>query len=77
MLYNNALRDYNGGKNDLADQEFNDYIKYYPEHRSGRKFVFLSGRNPISRPAIIKKAVTSYDLVLQNFPSGTRPPRLN
>ena len=30
VLYNNALRDYNGGKNDLATQEFSDYIKFYP-----------------------------------------------
>src|ERR1700740_2370262 len=29
VLYNNALRDYNGGKNDLASQEFGDYLKYY------------------------------------------------
>ena len=31
VLYNNALRDYNGGKNDLATQEFSDYVKYYPD----------------------------------------------
>jgi len=30
VLYNNGLRDYNGGKNDLAMQEFADYIKFYP-----------------------------------------------
>jgi len=30
VLYNNALRDYNGGKTDVATQEFNDYIKFYP-----------------------------------------------
>src|ERR1700728_5080076 len=30
VLYNNALRDYNGGKNDLALQEFSDYVKFYP-----------------------------------------------
>src|SRR5271165_2480565 len=30
VLYNNALRDYNGAKNDLAIQEFSDYIKFYP-----------------------------------------------
>ena len=30
VLYNNALRDYNGGKNDLASQEFSDYVKFYP-----------------------------------------------
>ena len=30
VLYNNALRDYQAGKNDLAVQEFSDYVKYYP-----------------------------------------------
>ena len=30
VLYNNALRDYNGGNNDLAKQEFGDYVKNYP-----------------------------------------------
>src|SRR5208283_4656768 len=30
VLYNNAVRDYNGAKNDLATQEFSDYIKFYP-----------------------------------------------
>src|SRR5437763_4959077 len=30
VLYNNALRDYNAAKYDLATQEFTDYIKYYP-----------------------------------------------
>src|SRR6202142_3894875 len=31
VLYNNALRDYQAGKNDLAAQEFGDYVKYYPD----------------------------------------------
>ncbi|MGB2837670.1 MAG: transporter, partial [Candidatus Sulfotelmatobacter sp.] len=30
VLYNNALRDYNGGNNDLATQEFSQYLKFYP-----------------------------------------------
>src|SRR5438132_13722362 len=30
VLYNNAIRDYNGAKNDIAAQEFSDYIKAYP-----------------------------------------------
>src|SRR5437588_4791307 len=30
VLYNNALREYNDNKNDLAVQEFSDYIKFYP-----------------------------------------------
>src|ERR1700693_2202500 len=30
VLYNNALRDYNAGNNDLAAQEFAQYVKAYP-----------------------------------------------
>src|SRR5947209_5090051 len=30
VLYNNALRDYNSGKYDLAAQEFAQYMKFYP-----------------------------------------------
>ena len=28
VLYNNGLRDYNAAKNDLAKQEFSDYVKF-------------------------------------------------
>ena len=43
MLYNNALRDYNGGKNDLATQEFNDYIKFYPNtDLAGNSYFYLA-----------------------------------
>ena len=58
VLYNNALRDYNGGKNDLATQEFNDYIKFYPEHRSWPEIPISIWRKFSSRLATIKNAVT-------------------
>jgi tol-pal system protein YbgF len=71
VLYNNALRDYNGGNNDLASQEFSDYIKFYPNtDLAGNAFFYLG---EISYKAgDFQKAVTNYDLVLQNFPSGTK-----
>ena len=47
VLYNNALRDYNGGKNDLAVQEFSDYVKFYPEHGPGRELLLLPWRDPV------------------------------
>ena len=31
LLYSNGLRDLNGRKYDLATQEFQDYLKYYPD----------------------------------------------
>src|SRR6266566_4136881 len=42
VLYNNALRDYNAAKNDLAAQEFADYVKYYPNtDLTGNSYFYL------------------------------------
>ena len=71
VLYNNALRDYNGGKNDLAIQEFNDYIKFYPNtDLAGNAYFYLAEIQ--FKAGDYQKAVASYDLVLQNFPSGNK-----
>ena len=71
MLYNNALRDYNGGNNDLATQEFNDYIKFYPNtDLAGNSYFYLAEIQ--FKAGDYQKAVTNYDLVLQNFPSGNK-----
>jgi tol-pal system protein YbgF len=71
VLYNNALRDYNGGKNDLAVQEFNDYIKFYPNtDLAGNSYFYLAEIE--FKAGDFKTAVTNYDLVLQNFPSGNK-----
>ena len=71
VLYNEGLRDYNGGKNDLAVQEFNDYIKFYPNtDLAGNAYFYLAEIQ--FKAADYKKAVANYDLVLQNFPSGNK-----
>src|SRR5271167_1040880 len=71
VLYNNALRDYNGGKNDLAVQEFNDYIKFYPNtDLAGNAYFYLAEVQ--FKTGDYAKAVASYDLVLQNFPGGNK-----
>lgn len=71
VLYNNALRDYNGGKPDLATQEFGDYIKFYPNtDLAGNAYFYLAELQ--FRAANYQKAVEQYDLVLQNFPSGNK-----
>lgn len=71
VLYANALRDYNGAKNDLAAQEFSDYIKFYPNtDLAGNSYFYLAELQ--FRAANYKQAVTNYDQVLQNFPSGTK-----
>ena len=71
VLYNNALRDYNGAKNDLAIQEFSDYIKFYPNtDLAGNAYFYLAEIQ--FKAGDYQKAVTNYDLVLQNFPSGNK-----
>jgi tol-pal system protein YbgF len=71
VLYNNALRDYNGGKNDLAAQEFTDYIKFYPDtDLAGNADFYLAEIE--YKAGDYQKAVANYDLVLQNFPSGNK-----
>jgi tol-pal system protein YbgF len=71
VLYNNALRDYNGGKNDLAVQEFNGYIKFYPNtDLAGNSYFYLAEIE--FKAGDFKTAATNYDLVLQNFPSGNK-----
>ncbi len=71
VLYNNALRDYNGAKNDVAVQEFNDYIKFYPNtDLAGNAYFYLAEIQ--FKAGDYQKAVASYDLVLQNFPSGNK-----
>jgi len=71
VLYNNALRDYNGAKNDLAIQEFSDYIKFYPNtDLAGNAYFYLAEIQ--FKAGDYPKAVANYDLVLQNFPSGNK-----
>jgi len=71
VLYNNALRDYNGDKNELAVQEFSDYIKYYPNTDLAGNCYFYLGEIQF-RQGNYQQAAQSYDQVLQNFPSGNK-----
>jgi tol-pal system protein YbgF len=71
VLYNNGLRDYNGAKNELASQEFSDYIKFYPNtDLAGNAYFYLAEIQ--YRSGNFQQAVQNYDLVLQNFGSGTK-----
>jgi tol-pal system protein YbgF len=71
VLYNNALRDYNGGKPDLASQEFSDYIKFYPNTDLAGNCYFYLGELQF-KGGNYQQAAQSYDQVLQNFPSGNK-----
>ena len=71
VLYNNALRDYQAGKNDLAAQEFGDYVKYYPNtDLAGNSNFYLADIQ--FHQGNYQAAAKSYDQVLQSFPDGNK-----
>lgn len=71
VLYNNGLRDYNAGKNDLAQQEFSDYIKFYPStDLAGNSYFYLA--ELYYKQGNFQEAVKNYEQVLQNFPTGNK-----
>src|SRR6266446_3153386 len=71
VLYNNALRDYQAGKNDLAAQEFADYVKYYPNtDLAGNSNFYLADIQ--FKQGNYQAAAKSYDQVLQSFPDGNK-----
>jgi tol-pal system protein YbgF len=73
VLYNNGLRDYNAAKNDLAKQEFSDYVKFYPNtDLAGNAYFYLA--ELAYKQGNFQEAVTNYEQVLQNFPTGTKAP---
>jgi len=71
LLYNNALRDFMGGKTDLATQEFSEYIKDYPNtDLAGNSYYYLGEIQ--FKQGNYQQAAQNYDLVLENFPSGNK-----
>ncbi len=73
MLYNNALRDYNAGNNDIAKQEFSDYLRFYPNtDLAGNSFFYLAEIE--FKQGDYQGAIKNYDQVLQNFPTGNKAP---
>src|SRR3954467_556179 len=71
VLYNNALRDYNGGNVDLAKQEFGDYVKNYPNtDLAGNAYFYLAELD--FKAGDYPSAIKGYDQVLQTFPDGSK-----
>ena len=71
VLYNNALRDFNGGNADLAKQEFGDYVKNYPNTDLAGNAYFYLGEMDF-KAGNYPQAVKEYDQVMQGFPDGTK-----
>lgn len=69
VLYSNALRDYMGGKFDLARQQFTDYLKYFPEADLASNSQFYLGEILFSQKDY-QQAVAEYDKVLEGYPKS-------
>lgn len=64
----NPLHDYDDGNNDLAAQEFSDYIKFYPNTELAEIAYFcLAGID--YKAGDFENAIANYDLLLQEFPN--------
>jgi len=68
-LYSNALRDYTGGKYDLARQQFLDYLKYFPENDLASNAQFYLGEIFFAQKQF-PEAIGEYDKVLDNYPKS-------
>jgi len=67
VLYSSALRDFTGGKYDLARQQFQDYLKYYPDTDLASNSQFYLGEI-LYREKKYREAITEYDKVLDDYP---------
>lgn len=70
-LYENALRDLQGGKNDLAMAGFLDYLKYFPETDLAGNAQFYVGEVHY-RKGEYDKAIDAYNKVLDNYPKNNK-----
>ena len=73
QLYENAVRDKNGGKYDLALQQFNDYLKYYPDTDMSPNSQFHLGDIYFAQ-GDLDSAFQAFDLVLEKYPDNNKTP---
>lgn len=69
--YQNALRDYQGGKPELAMEEFNKYLKYFPETENAPAAQYYIGYLYYNAKQY-DDAVKAFDAVLERFPENPK-----
>lgn len=70
-LYNAALGDFNAGKNELASQEFGQYLQVYGNTDLAGNAQFYLGEIQY-RQGNLQGAVVSYNKVLDQYPGGNK-----
>src|SRR5260221_6496886 len=71
QLYNDGLRDYNANKNDLASQEFAQYLQAYGNTDLAGNAQFYLGEIAY-RQGNFNGAVQAYNKVLDQYPGGNK-----
>jgi tol-pal system protein YbgF len=71
QLYNDALRDYNANKNDLAAQEFAQYVQVYGNTDLAGNAQFYLGEIDYRR-GNFTAAIQDYNKVLDQYPGGNK-----
>jgi tol-pal system protein YbgF len=71
QLYNDGLRDYNANKNDLASQEFTQYLQFYGNTDLAGNAQFYLGEIAY-RQGNFNGAVQAYNKVLDQYPGGNK-----
>jgi tol-pal system protein YbgF len=70
-LYNSGLGDYNAGKNDLAAQEFAQYLQVYGNTDLAGNAQFYLGEIDYRR-GNLQAAIADYNKVLDQYPGGNK-----
>jgi len=71
VTYTNAYRDYLGGKNDLAMQEFSDYLKYFSNTALAPNVQYYIG-DIFYRKQDYADAVQAFDAVLEHYSENNK-----
>ena len=71
--YTNAFRDYTGGKYDLAQQEFSDYLKYFPNTQFDSDAQYYLGQIYYQKKDYLN-AVQAFDAVLEQYADNRHTP---
>jgi TolA-binding protein len=72
-LYENAFRDMQSGKADLALGEFQDYLRYYNDTDAAPAAQFYIGQIHASQSQF-DQAIQDYDRVLEAYPNNSKTP---
>lgn len=73
QLYQSALRDYNAAKYNLANQEFGDVIKFYPQNDLAGNAQFYQAEIAY-RQGDYQNAIQGYSTLLSQYPGSNKAP---